>query len=115
MTELFKDAEILPGRFDIGTRGILAIFTIVKQSNDLAFQKEWLTKMEKSIKRKPEYKNTFAFLTDKIAMLENRPQVYGTQRKNGKMYEVEDPENLNKRRKSMNLPRVNISNQNVSK
>ena len=109
LTELFNDAKVLPGRFDIGTKGILAIFTIVKQSNDLAFQKEWLTKMEQSIKRKPEYKNTFAFLTDKIAMLENRPQVYGTQRKNGEMYQVKNPENLNKRRKSMNLSRVKLN------
>ncbi len=108
LNELFSDAEILPGRFEIGISGVVAIFTIIKSADSIDFQKEWLKKMQQSIRKKTEYRNAVAFLTDQIAVRENRPQIYGTQQKDGKLYRVDDPNNLNKRRKSMSLPSINF-------
>ena len=111
LEKLLGDKDILPGHFQVGIKGISAISTVVLHSDDLDFQKKWFKKMELSLHRRPEYKSFVAYLTDKIAVRENRPQTYGTQKVNGKTYPVEDPQNLNKRRKKMHLPWMSLSSQ----
>lgn len=74
---------------------------------DPAFQKEVLTRLEKlCLKKETSCKNT-AYLYDRVAMAENRPQRYGTQfhLQDGVMvpYEIEDSENIDMRRKAVGL------------
>lgn len=47
------------------------------------------------------------FLTDRILVNENKPQLYGTQyTKDGTLYPIADPNNLERRRKDMQLSQI---------
>ena len=48
-------------------------------------------------------KEQYALMKDRILMDDGKPQIYGTQWHNGKLYKLESPENVNKRRKEMGL------------
>jgi outer membrane protein OmpA-like peptidoglycan-associated protein len=106
LEELLGKKDKLPRRGVIGMSGVFGILAILQQSDDLAFQKTWLQKIEYSMKTQSEYKVIFAYLTDKIAVTEGKLQVYGTQKKDGKFYPIKDSKNLNKRRRKMNLAKI---------
>jgi len=42
-------------------------------------------------------------MKDRMLMDEGKPQIYGSQIKNGKLYKLENPETVNERRKEMGL------------
>jgi hypothetical protein len=42
-------------------------------------------------------------MKDRILMFDGKPQIYGTQIKNGKLYKLESPETVNERRKAMGM------------
>ncbi|MBL0191035.1 MAG: hypothetical protein IPQ18_06780 [Saprospiraceae bacterium] len=42
-------------------------------------------------------------MKDRILMDEGKPQLYGSQIQNGKLYELEAPSGVNERRKSMDM------------
>lgn len=74
---------------------------------DPAFQHYCLNLIKPLVAKGTVRKREYAYLFDRVAVAEKRPQRYGTQfeRKNGKwiMKATEDPRNLDKRRKSMDL------------
>lgn len=74
---------------------------------DPKFQKLCLQLLEPGLKKGTVAKRDYAYLYDRVACAEDRPQRYGTQYilKNGKwsMKPTEDPKNLDKRRRAMGL------------
>ena len=75
--------------------------------HDLEFQKDILLRLEQLYKKQETDAKNFAYLYDRIAMAENRPQRYGTQGliKDGKwvLCETEDLAQLDERRLSVGL------------
>lgn len=75
--------------------------------NDIEFQKRILTKLEKFYLLKKTSSANYAYLYDRVAINEDKLQRYGTQGNiiNGKWaaYPIEDQDNLDLRRKSVEL------------
>jgi Family of unknown function (DUF6624) len=81
---------------------------IVQHSDDeRAFQREVLVRMERLLAKGRVRRRNYAYLWDRVAVAEERPQRYGTQYtcKDGKwvLSPTEDPKKLDARRKSMGL------------
>lgn len=94
-------------RRQVGPIAEQAAVSIVNHSNDLAFQKQMLLKMEPLVG--DETPLGYANLYDRIAVQEGRPQRYGTQEarciagKNAPPANLEEPAQLDVRRKQVGL------------
>jgi len=93
---------------DVGSLAASTAFFIIQHS-DYEIQKKYYSYLEKAVKENEATKKELAYLTDRILVHEGKPQLYGSQRSRNletgevKMYPVEDPENLNKRRVEMGM------------
>lgn len=67
------------------------------------YRKKYFPQVEKAVKNGDLSKQQYALMKDRILMEEGKPQLYGSQIKNGKLYKLESPENVNERRKEMGL------------
>lgn len=97
-----------PGRTLVGTDGAHAAWLLVQHA-DMDFQRDCLRRMQECPAGEVA-KIDLAYLTDRVRLGEGRPQIYGTQVeiKNGRWQpkEVEDAENLDRRRKEVGLPPI---------
>lgn len=76
--------------------------------HDVAFQKQVLSLLEPLVPLKETSPSNYAYLYDRVAVAEKRPQRYGTQGrcvgdKKWKAFDVENPEQLDARRASVGL------------
>jgi hypothetical protein len=97
-----------PGNSLVGTDGALAAFLLVQHADlDHAFQSKCLPLLAEAVKKKDLSPSYLAYLTDRVALAENRKQVYGTQLRteNGKLVPapIEDEANVDRRRKEVGL------------
>jgi hypothetical protein len=97
-----------PGKGLVGTDGAHAAWLLVQHA-DLDFQRDCLRRMEQC----PDGEVAtidLAYLTDRVRLAEGKPQIYGTQIeiKEGRWQpsRVEDPANLDRRRKEIGLPPI---------
>ncbi len=85
----------------------MAWLLVQHADHDRAFQKECLDLM-KSLPPDEVHVSNIAYLEDRVRVGEGRPQLYGTQfhldeQGNFGPFPIEDPENIDQRRKAMNL------------
>ncbi|WP_196889824.1 DUF6624 domain-containing protein [Aureivirga sp. CE67] len=73
------------------------------QHTDAKTRKKYFPKIEKAVGNGDLSKQQYALMKDRILMDEGKPQIYGSQIKNGKLYKLENPETVNKRRKEMGM------------
>ena len=66
-------------------------------------RKKYFSQIEKAVKNGDLSKQQYALMKDRILMDEGKPQIYGSQIKNGKLYKLENPETVNERRKEMGM------------
>lgn len=85
-----------------------AWFLINFADKDRAFQKRCLALLKEAVDKGEANKTDWAYLTDRILVLDNKRQIYGTQVKiSGQKVEplpVQDPANLEKRRAELGMP-----------
>lgn len=98
----------------VGFDGANAAWLIAQHADrDLAFQKQTLRLMRAAARRGEAAKEHLAFLIDRVRVAEGKLQIYGSQNyyKDGHlvMQPVVDERNLNRRRKRMGLPSVDVS------
>ena len=67
------------------------------------YRKKYFPQIEKAVKNGDLSKQQYALMKDRILMDEGKPQIYGSQIKNGKLYKLENPETVNERRKKMGM------------
>jgi len=84
---------------------------LIQHSPDLEFQKRCLALMEVLVRQDQFAAVHFAYLTDRVLMMEGKPQIYGTQgrfQENGVIvpHPVEDEEHVNERRKALGLESI---------
>jgi len=91
-------------------------FTIwfVIQHSKLRHQKKYINEIEQFAEQGKLHWKFYCMMVDRIRLLEKKPQLYGTQfinygKDTEKLYEVEDIENVNKRRKQFNMPPLDES------
>ena len=85
-----------------------AAWSVVQhQTNDPSFMAAMLTRMEGPARRHDVDPHDFALLYDRVAMLEHRPQTYGSQfvctDHRWTLYELSDPGQVDQRRKTLGL------------
>lgn len=98
-------------RNEVGEKGNLALWAVIQHSDsDIKTQEKYFTVMQKAVKEGKARRQDLAYLEDRILVNQGKKQLYGTQfnldkeTKEIKPKDVEDPENLNKRRESVGLP-----------
>lgn len=66
-------------------------------------RKKYFPQIEKAVKNGDLSKQQYALMKDRILMDEGKPQIYGSQIQDGKLYQLENPETVNERRKKMGM------------
>ena len=93
-----------PGKSIVGVDGANAAWLFVQHADaDLAFQKACLAQMEPLVASGEVAGKDFAYLWDRVAISEGRKQRYGTQFDGDDIAPLEDPANVDTRRKSVGL------------
>ena len=98
----------MPTSKEIDRRHIETIFLVVQHSK-VKYQKKYFALLEESAKNGDLNESSIAKLKDRILVNEEKPQIYGTQLKidintnTVELYEIENPEFVNKRRKQVGL------------
>ncbi len=92
----------------VGVDGATATFLLVQHTPDAEFRKSSLELLQKAFKEGEARGDQLALLTDRVLMLEGKPQRYGTQTritKDGKFEvpPIEDEANVDKRRAEVGL------------
>lgn len=94
-----------PGKRVVGVDGANAAWLLVQHADaDLAFQKECLAKMEPLVAAGEVTAKDYAYLWDRVAVAEGRPQRWGTQFDGDEPAPIEDAKNVDARRKAIGLP-----------
>ncbi len=73
------------------------------QHTDKKIRKKYFPQIKKAVENGDLSKQQYALMIDRILMDEGKPQIYGSQIKNGKLYKLENPEMVNERRKKMGM------------
>ncbi|MDP6553103.1 MAG: hypothetical protein QGF59_18540 [Pirellulaceae bacterium] len=99
-----------PGRSLVGVDGSHAAWLLVQHADhDRQFQKRCLTLMQEAAEGEVASVD-IAYLVDRVRVGEGKKQLYGTQTKqvDGRwiVQDVEDPDNLDTRRKKMGMPPI---------
>jgi hypothetical protein len=95
-----------PGKKLVGADGSNAAWLLVQHADlDVAFQKECLALIEKALAAGDVDAQNHAYLYDRVAVAENRPQRFGTQfGGDGEPQPIEDEANVDARRRAIGLP-----------
>lgn len=93
----------LPAPNMVGEEAITGVFLVVQHSNDLAYQKKWVQEFKNLLPHGRQYAELYAMLSDRICVLENKPQLYGTQWLNDHLYKCVSEEELKKNRAAIHL------------
>ena len=99
------------GKDDIGYDANLALFMVIQHTDKLSTMEKYLTIMKEEKNSNKVDKRQIAYLTDRVELLNDRKQIYGTQYsidKNGIKFidNLINPEKVNERRKSMGMEPV---------
>ncbi len=93
-----------PGNALVGEDGAHTAWLLVQHADkDPAFQKQCLALLEKAYKAGDATERDYAYLFDRVAVADGKPQRYGTQFMNGKPQPIEDEANVDARRKAIGL------------
>ena len=76
------------------------------QHTNKKYRKKYFPMIEEAVKNGDLSKQQYALMKDRILMDEGKPQIYGSQIKNGKLYKLENPETVNERRKKMGMKTI---------
>lgn len=87
----------MPSKEEVGSDGISATWLVIQHSS-----KKWISKYLTQFKGLAEQDElswtSYYMMEDRLAMLEGRPQKYGTQIQNGKLYKVHNIDSVHARR-----------------
>lgn len=93
-----------PTKSMVGSDGSSAAWLLVQHADhDLAFQRACLEKMEPLVQSGEAAGKDFAYLWDRVAVSEGRPQRYGTQLDGDDVFPLEDPGHVDARRKALGM------------
>ena len=73
------------------------------QHTENKYRIKYFPLIEKAVKNGDLSKEQYALMKDRMLMDEGKPQIFGSQIKNGKLYNLESPETVNERRLEMGL------------
>jgi hypothetical protein len=93
-----------PGKSVVGDEGAAAAWLLVQHADrNPKLQKDVLAMMEPLVERGEVAAQHYAYLYDRVAVAEERPQRYGTQFKDRAPFPIEDEAHVDARRKAIGL------------
>ncbi len=92
----------MPTLNEVTQKHMTAIWLGLQHTNK-KYRKKYFPLVEKAVENGDLSKQQYALMKDRILMDEGKPQIYGSQIKNGKLYKLENPETVNERRKEMGM------------
>ena len=92
----------MPTLKEVTQEHMKAIWLGLQHSNK-KIRKKYFPQIEKAVENGDLSKQQYALMKDRMLMDEGKPQIYGSQIKNGKLYKLENPETVNERRKEMGM------------
>ncbi|KAB1160502.1 hypothetical protein F7018_01095 [Tenacibaculum aiptasiae] len=92
----------MPTLKEVSQKQMNAIWLGLQHSNK-KIRKKYFPQIEKAVENGDLSKQQYALMKDRILMDEGKPQIYGSQINNGKLYKLENPETVNERRKEMGM------------
>lgn len=109
--DLITGFKVYPGKNYVGEDASHCFWTLVlHQDKDTALQKEVIALMKPEVDQKNVEPNEYAYLVDRLKLNTGKNQIYGTQcyydpkKKAYVPRPIDDRENVDKRRKEMELP-----------
>lgn len=87
---------------DLSFQGNMAIFLVIQHS-DSAYMNKYAYIVEEGYIKGSIVPDLYAIFKDRILVYANKAQIYGSQIINGYVWPIEDVENVDDRRKKMNL------------
>jgi len=91
---------------NLSTKSYQAIFFTLQHSGDKDLMSYYYPILKKLINKEKISKTLLALYVDRFLGLENKKQIFGTQIKNNKLYKLEKPNEVNKRRKYIGLGNI---------
>lgn len=95
----------MPTLKEVGQRQMDAIWLGLQHSTK-EIRKKYFPQVEKAVKNGDLSKEQYALMKDRMLMDEGKPQIYGSQIENGKLYKLENPKTVNERRKEMGMESI---------
>ena len=92
----------IPTLKDVTQKQMNAIWLGLQHSNK-KYRNKYFSQVVRAVENGDLSKQQYALMKDRILMDEGKPQIYGSQIKNGKLYPLENPETVNERRKEMGM------------
>ena len=92
----------MPTLKDVTQKQMNAIWLGLQHSNK-KYRNKYFSQVVKAVENGDLSKQQYALMKDRILMDQGKPQIYGSQIKNGKLYPLENPETVNERRKEMGM------------
>ena len=92
----------MPTLKEVGQRRMDAVWLGLQHSTE-EIRKKYFPQIEKAVKNGDLSTSQYALMKDRMLMDEGKPQIYGSQIENGKLYKLENPETVNERRKKMGM------------
>jgi len=92
----------MPTLKEVNQRQMDAIWLGLQHSTE-EIRKKYFPYVEKAVKNGDLSKQQYALMKDRMLMDDGKPQLYGSQIKNGKLYKLENPKSVNERRKEMGM------------
>ncbi len=104
----------MPTLNEVTQKHMTAIWVGLQHTNE-KYRKKYFPMVEKAVENGDLYKEQYALMKDRILMEEGKPQIYGSQIKDDKLYKLENPETVNERRKKMGMGTIEdyLSNFNI--
>ena len=92
----------MPTLKEVGQRRMDAVWLGLQHSTE-EIRKKYFPQIEKAVKNGDLSTSQYALMKDRMLMDEGKPQIYGSQIENGKLYKLENPKTVNERRKEMGM------------
>lgn len=92
----------MPTLAEVSQKQMMAIWLVIQHS-DKFFMKKYLPILEESAQKGDIEKSMIALTKDRVLLYEGKPQIYGSQVMDGKLWDLFEPEYVNKRRKEVGL------------
>ena len=93
----------MPTLQDVDPIHIRAIWAALQHAHDKKHTKKYFPLLKAAMENGDLSKEHFATMKDRLLMHEGKPQIYGTQIKDRKLYTLDNPESVNSRRASMGM------------
>ncbi len=96
----------LPGLDELTQSQFNAIWMALHHSPETQYMKEYFPLFKEAKSNGDMRPQDYATVRDRMLMRDGKPQIYGTQIRNGKLYNLSDPEYVNQRREEVRLGQI---------